>query len=331
MAVNINTVYTTVLYILNKEQRGYIPPAEFNSLAVQVQNEIFESYFPDGNQVNRLNQNNRQNDTEFFNMFKDISYKLHPFERSATFTHSELPNPRWTYQGAGDIFKLGVITPFYNYFNDTGSATSNGVNASGATTLNINNISLTIKAGSIISGVGIPANTTVLTTVGTPVTSITIDKATTVASANLNTYSFLNSTGVSSTPIAEILSLKDYLQTQYSSLTKPTKEYPIGFVEDMIVSPATVRQLAVYIDPKPSALSINCLFAPTTPSWTFTIGSLGQYVYNTTTSIDFELDIAEQNNLIINILKYAGIIINNPQIVQAATQESQQEEINLKR
>ena len=51
--VNINTVYTTVLYILNKEQRGYVTPAEFNSLATLVQDEIFESYFPDGNQVNR--------------------------------------------------------------------------------------------------------------------------------------------------------------------------------------------------------------------------------------------------------------------------------------
>ena len=60
MAVNINTVYTTVLYILNKEQRGYITPAEFNSLATQVQEEIFESYFPDGNQLNRPNQKNIQ-------------------------------------------------------------------------------------------------------------------------------------------------------------------------------------------------------------------------------------------------------------------------------
>ena len=42
--VDVNTVYTTVLYILNKEQRGYIPPAEFNSLATQVQKEIFDSY-----------------------------------------------------------------------------------------------------------------------------------------------------------------------------------------------------------------------------------------------------------------------------------------------
>ena len=59
--VNINTVYTTVLYILNKEQRGYVTPTEFNSLATQVQEEIFNSYFPDGNQLNRYNQNNQQN------------------------------------------------------------------------------------------------------------------------------------------------------------------------------------------------------------------------------------------------------------------------------
>ena len=79
MAVSVNTVYQTVLYILNKEQRGYVTPAEFNSLAVQVQDEIFNSYFPDANQLNRQNQNNTQNSTEFFNMFEDISYKVASF------------------------------------------------------------------------------------------------------------------------------------------------------------------------------------------------------------------------------------------------------------
>jgi len=87
--VNINTVYTTVLYILNKEQRGYVTPSEFNSLATLVQDEIFQSYFPDGNQLNRFNQNNQQNDTEFFNMFKDTAYKLYPFERTASFKYNK--------------------------------------------------------------------------------------------------------------------------------------------------------------------------------------------------------------------------------------------------
>ena len=61
MAINVNKVYRVVLSIINKEQRGYVTPTEFNSLATQVQEEIFNSYFPDGNQVNRQNQQNTQN------------------------------------------------------------------------------------------------------------------------------------------------------------------------------------------------------------------------------------------------------------------------------
>ena len=44
MAINVNTVYQTVLMILNKEQRGYMTPTEFNTVATQVQLEIFEKY-----------------------------------------------------------------------------------------------------------------------------------------------------------------------------------------------------------------------------------------------------------------------------------------------
>ena len=116
MAVNVNTVYTTVLYILNKEQRGYVTPTEFNSIAAQVQKEIFESYFPDGNQLNRFNQNNQQNDTEFFNMFKDTAYKLYPFEQDVAFTY--VPgNTAWQNNTANAIYKLGQIISTYNTTN----------------------------------------------------------------------------------------------------------------------------------------------------------------------------------------------------------------------
>ena len=53
MAVTIDTVYQRVLSILNKEQRGYITQNEFNKLATQVQQEIFEQYFEDLNQYLR--------------------------------------------------------------------------------------------------------------------------------------------------------------------------------------------------------------------------------------------------------------------------------------
>ena len=54
MAINVNTVYNTVLTILNKEQRGYLTPYEFNKVANQVQLEIFENYFEDYNQFLRM-------------------------------------------------------------------------------------------------------------------------------------------------------------------------------------------------------------------------------------------------------------------------------------
>ena len=251
MAVNINTVYQTVLYVLNKEQRGYITPAEFNSLATQVQDEIFQSYFPDGNQVNRQNQNNTQNDTEFFNMFKDISYKLSPFEKEAAFTYNAA-NDGFIYTGGGTIYKLGEIISTYNTTNP-----------------------------------------------------------------------IYNS-------ITQLTSKSDYSQITRSNLTTPTVNYPICFTTNAIIAPATVSQLLLKIAPTPNALNVNCLFKPTNPAWAFTVGTLGQYLFNSLLSANFELDISEQSNIITNILRYCGIIINDPTIIQTATQEAQQTSINEK-
>ena len=50
MSVDVNTVYSRVLAIMNKEQRGYVTPQEFNIYANQAQMDIFEQYFYDVNQ-----------------------------------------------------------------------------------------------------------------------------------------------------------------------------------------------------------------------------------------------------------------------------------------
>jgi hypothetical protein len=74
--VNVDTVYKTVLYILNKEQRGYITPDEFNRLGVQVQREIFEQYFEELNQQLRI----PQTDNEYANRIKNLEEKIAIFE-----------------------------------------------------------------------------------------------------------------------------------------------------------------------------------------------------------------------------------------------------------
>ena len=72
MAVSINTVYQRVLGILNKEQRGYVTPQEFNLFANQAQMDLFEQYFYDINQFGRIPGNS----TEFSDMLKLLNEKI---------------------------------------------------------------------------------------------------------------------------------------------------------------------------------------------------------------------------------------------------------------
>lgn len=45
----IDTIYKTLLTIINKENQGYLSPTEFNLIAYQVQHEIYRGYFEDYN------------------------------------------------------------------------------------------------------------------------------------------------------------------------------------------------------------------------------------------------------------------------------------------
>jgi len=90
MAISVNKVYQTVLLILNKEQRGYMTPEEFNKIGTQVQREIFEKYFEDLNQYARspkyfedLNQYARspQSDIDYGNRLMNLNEKMNIFKR----------------------------------------------------------------------------------------------------------------------------------------------------------------------------------------------------------------------------------------------------------
>ena len=84
MSVNVDTVYQRVLAILNKEQRGYVTPQEFNLFANQAQLDLFEQYFYDINQFGRMHGN----DTEFSDMLNILNEKINIFEVNAGMTHA---------------------------------------------------------------------------------------------------------------------------------------------------------------------------------------------------------------------------------------------------
>ena len=65
---------------------------------------------------------------------------------------------------------------------------------------------------------------------------------------------------------------------------------------------------------------------PVDIEWNYTIGNVGQYLYNSVTSVNFDLSVSEQTNVIIQVLAYAGVIINDPTIIQVAQTEQQLEQ-----
>ena len=106
MAINVDDVYKTVLYIINKEQRGYLTPEEFNKIATQVQLETFEKYFEDLNQQLRI----PENDSEYGNRVKNVEEKLDIFKvYSDNLTLDNTDPARPFFLLPSDLYDLGTV------------------------------------------------------------------------------------------------------------------------------------------------------------------------------------------------------------------------------
>jgi len=109
MAVSINTVYSRVLVLANKEQRGYITPQEFNLLANQAQMKIFESYFYSKNLRNRQ-EPNRTNEIDETDIDELLARKLSPFSIFQTVTSGTTFPANGTISSvARPVFQYGMV------------------------------------------------------------------------------------------------------------------------------------------------------------------------------------------------------------------------------
>lgn len=241
MAINVNTVYQTVLLILNKEQRGYMTPTEFNSISTQVQLEVFEKYFEDMNQQIRV----PQTDTDYADRVENIDEKIAIFK---------------TFGNANYVPSVATGA----YFT-------------------------------------LPTTDTYGTTVS---------------------FYRLGSVVYNSDTLVQRLDRTDFYRAEKSRLTKPTTSLPAYLYENqkIFIKPTTIQ----------SGVQVDYVRKPSDIVWGFTVGNLGQYSYQSSASTQFELHESEQTDVILNILIYAGIIIRDPSIIQAAMKQVQDDEINSK-
>ncbi len=135
---------------------------------------------------------------------------------------------------------------------------------------------------------------------------------------------YKNSDSSYATQVSEV-STNQLVSYNLSPLTRPTVQNPL-YVRSNNASITTYPSVLT----AGSTLTYNYVKNPSAPKWTYNV-VLGKAVYNGSASDanDFELHSSEENNLVYKVLQLAGISMNRPDIIQAATgkdaQESQQQ------
>ena len=206
MAINVNTVYTTVLSILNKEQRGYITPEEFNKLGTQVQLEIFENYFEDLNQQLRVPQ-----------------------------TDSEYANT--TYVQTGSTTALAITAAGTGYADSlTGIATTYAGSGTGLTVSVLVNASNNVTSVQIENpGSGYTAGDIVIISAGNNDATLTLTVSNSPAyflpPSNLHR---IGAVIYKDEKELQRVERNDFLNINLSPLTKPTTKFPVYLYEQAI-------------------------------------------------------------------------------------------------
>lgn len=303
MAVNIDTVYKTVLLILNKENRGYMTPDEFNRTATQVQLDIFNAYFEDLNQQLRV----PDNDNEYSDRQKNLQEKIAIFE---------------------ELGECDYVGPYFNVPNVNSSSVVESITAIN----NITQYTLTqIDPDILDSGLavvfidGSVQSSGTWSIVGTTLSLSSLPTAGQLIIVQVFPFNFYKLGTVIYDDHKEVqyVQANELLKIKLSKLTEPTKQYPIYRYKDF--------KIYLYPETIIDKITASYIRRPLDPRWNFTPSvTTGQYIYNSTSSVDFELHPTEQVNIITQILLYSGIIIKDPQIVQIAAQQAQVETVNSK-
>jgi len=154
-----------------------------------------------------------------------------------------------------------------------------------------------------------------------PLLDFTIPEAPVVIGTN-NTLYRLGSVYYNGEELTQYSQRNEITQLLLSPLTKPTTDFPVYLYEQdlLYLYPTTIQ----------AGVTISYLKKPVDINWGYSVGALGQFLYNSAGSVNFELSVTEQTNVVTRILAYAGVIINDPTIIQVAAQEIAQEEQNSK-
>ena len=348
MSVSVDTVYRTVLLILNKEQRGYMTPDEFNRIGSQVQREIFERYFEDINQQVRIQQSEFDYANRVYNTdgkiaeFKTENVQASPAdEKTITGTNPfTVPSELYrlntiTYEAGSDIVELQRVTR-NEYYNIAKSKLTKPTKSCPVYLYEDNKAivypSTIVSADDIkMQYVKKPEDIRWGYTVGALgqyLFSDYIYDATSLNIGNALIYIDENFDPADTTPVVD----GSYTNISQSSTSGSGSgaAFDIEILGGQVISINVVTPGSGYAVGDGITFDAS-LFGGSGPSELIlelqeaSLFSGSQQGY-----IDFELHNSERAEIILNVLLYAGLVIRDPAIIQSAMNQIQKEEVNEK-
>ncbi len=316
----INTVRATVLSIANKNNFGYITPADFNLYAKQAQLDIFEDYFYQYNsQI--VKQNARVSGSGYADIVKGIEEVIDTFTVFAPLSKKVVSYPSSLYIlpnqeiNGSDYY---IINKILVYQKQKASGVTTGT--SGGSNKIIDSNADFFASGVVVGDI-----------VSYRDSSVVYNQI--VTAVNSSTTLTVNASNVGSPPVdyivydyskvkeAEKVTHSKITMLSNSMLTKPTLHYP-AYTQNSLdaqLYPDTIIDIGQVVS--------QYIRYPKDPNWTyFNIITGGEPSFDETALDyqDFELPLSDETNIINKILQYAGMSIREAALVQFGKAEEKE-------
>lgn len=309
----INSVRNTVLSVLNKNNYGYISPADFNLYAKQAQLEVFEEYFSNYNKTVTM-ENVRRSGSDYADLGKALAETMETFLVSnflikSTNNNFFVPSITTTGDEAYLVSRISVYTTLI--FGDSNTS----VNSFQLIDSNADFITLNVQPGDIVSN-QVTNQAATVTNIVDPITlGISADIFTSVG----DDFVIFSAANVKE---AEKVSAGKIVMLNNSMLTAPSNLFPAYTQEGLVlkVYPATINL--------PGQVQAVYFRYPKDPKWTYVtlLGGEPSFDQSQPDYQDFEMPAEDEFKLVMKILQYCGISIREDKVTQFGMAQEQHEQ-----
>jgi len=310
----INSVRNTVLSVLNKNNYGYISPADFNLYAKQAQLEVYEEYFSNYNKTVTM-ENVRRSGSDYADLGQALAETMESFLVSNFLGKYAEPNffsaPSVTTTG-DESYLMSKISAYPTLLiTSSNTSTTAGELIDSAA----NFITTGVQVGDIVYNASAFLTATVTQILSSTSLQLTSDIFTSTGD-DYYIYSAANIKDLEKVSSGKITMLNN------SILTAPSALFPAYTQEGLYykVYPSSVAN--------PGQIQATYFRYPKDPKWTYVtlLGGEPSFDQSQPDYQDFEMPAEDEFKLVMKILQYCGISIREDKVVQFSMAQEQHEQ-----